>query len=182
MFKTLQNEAEHARFVEILREQHVRSYLEIGSKFGGSLWKAAKAMPVGSRIVSVDMPSGTKVWPESKASLEACIKRLRDDGYDASVIWGDSTDPNIIDRVGVLGPFDCVFLDGNHTLPFVKKDWANYGPMGRLVAFHDIGWVQRAGKFPIDVPEFWNSIKDQYRHEEIKLEARDNGIGVLWRA
>lgn len=180
MFKTLQNDAEHAWFVDILKREGVRSYLEVGSKFGGSLWRSAKALPAGSRIVSIDMPSGTKVWPESKASLEKCVAQLNAEGYDAHIIWGDSTDPAVVEKAKALGPFDCVFLDGNHTLPYVKKDWASFGPMAKMVGFHDIGWVHREGKFPIDVPVFWNEIKQSHRHEEIKLEPRDNGIGVLW--
>jgi hypothetical protein len=47
----------------------VRSYLEIGAKFGGSLWRAAQALPKGSRIVAVDLPNGTKAWNAEQHSL-----------------------------------------------------------------------------------------------------------------
>jgi hypothetical protein len=46
----------------LLQREGVRSYLEIGSKFGGSLWRVANSLPPGSRIVSVDLPNGTKAW------------------------------------------------------------------------------------------------------------------------
>jgi len=182
--KALQNEAEIARFVEIIRESGATSFLEIGSKFGGSLWRVANAMPVGSRIVAVDMPNGTRVWPESKRSLESVISELRKRGYDARIIWGDSTDPAVVRQVKDCGEFDAVFLDGNHTMPFVRKDWANYCQTARIVGFHDIAWRRDKGA-PIyswiDVPEFWAEIKSGFRHEEISLEATDNGIGVIWR-
>lgn len=184
-YKALQNEAEHARFVEIVKAEGVKSYLEIGSKFGGSFRRVADALPKGSRMVAVDLPGGTKDWVKTRASLLSCVSELKALGYDAHVIWGDSTSPDVIEQARKLGPFDAIFLDGNHTLPYVKKDWATYGAMSnKLVAFHDISW-KRPEDFVsysrIDVPEFWNELKPTYRHEEIRREAKDNGIGVLWK-
>lgn len=184
-FKALQEETEISGFCDIVRREGVLSYLEVGSKFGGSLWRVANAMPAGSRIVSVDMPSGTKVWPESKASLTACVAELNRRGYDAQIIWGDSTDPKVVEQVAALGPYDCALLDGDHRLPGVTQDFANYGPMAAMVAFHDISW-HRAPEWVgtrIDVPEFWDSVKGNYRHEEIRTcpTGKNNGIGVLWR-
>lgn len=179
--KSLQNEGEIARFTDILVREGVTSYLEIGSKFGGSLNRVARALPKGSRIVSVDLPHGER---SSEPHLVACVKALWADGYDARLLLGDSTSAEVIERVAALGPFDAVFIDANHTLPYVTKDWETYGPMARIVAFHDISFVprgDRAGRLPIDVPQFWDSIKGGYRHEEIKLEQDNNGIGVLWR-
>lgn len=169
----------------LLQAEGVRSLLEIGSKFGGSLHILAGAMPVGSRVVAVDMPGGTKAWKDSKPSLERTMAGLKTRGYDGHLIWGDSTSTDVIEQVRALGPFDAVFIDANHTLPFVIKDWENYGPMARLVAFHDIAW-HRAPEWigtRIDVPQFWNEIKQQYRHEEFKFcpTGKNNGIGVLWR-
>jgi predicted O-methyltransferase YrrM len=184
--EALQDEAEISRWAAIVAETSAPgSYLEIGSKFGGSLWRVAKAMPVGSLIVAVDLPNGTKLWKQSQASLLACIERLKKDGYNARVLWGDSTDPKIVDQVLAYAPFDAVLIDANHTLPYVEKDWVNYSPMARIVAFHDIAW-RRAPDWVgtrIDVPEFWQQVKQQYRHEEIKHcpTGKNNGIGVLWR-
>ncbi len=176
-----QHEGELAAFIDILKRENVRSYLEIGSKFGGSLWRVALALPNGSRIVSVDLPYGDK---ETQPALESCVRNLCLKGYDAHCYLGDSTSPEAIEYAGFLGPYDVVFIDANHTLPFVTEDWNNYGPMARIVAFHDIGWLPRpppSKKMPIDVPELWNSIKGGYRHEEIKMCDRDNGFGILWR-
>ena len=182
---TLQNEHELEWFVALLRREGVRSYLEIGSKFGGSLRAIGMALESPSRIVAVDLPMAgkPKLWPASKKSLEDTIADIRKRGCAADIIWGDSTDPAIVASVRALGPYDAVFIDANHTLPYVTKDWENYGPMARLVAFHDIGWKNRpepTGKMAIEAPILWNSIKGGYRHEEKCLDARDNGIGVLW--
>jgi hypothetical protein len=70
-------------------------------------------------------------------------------------------------------------------MEYVSRDFENYGGLARIVAFHDISWwrpdpwIKDHGK--MDVPDFWNGIKNKYRHREIKLEQRNNGIGILWR-
>ena len=187
-----QDEQEITAFCDLLAKEGVTSYLEIGSKFGGSLWRAANALPKGSRIVAVDLPAGTKAWPASRLSLAACIEKLKEIGYDAHLIWGNSTDPATIEQVRALGPFDAMLIDADHRWDRsnpkpngVQADFVNYGPMGRMIAFHDLAW-RRAPDWVgtrIDVPEFWASIKDDYRHEEIILcpTGKNNGIGVLWR-
>lgn len=181
----LQVEAEIDALADIVRSEGVRSYLEIGSKFGGSLRRVAGVMPIGSKIVSVDLPNGTKAWGQSKGALKSVIHDFKADGYDTHLIWGNSQSPEIIEKVRRLGPFDAIFIDADHRAPGVAADWKNYGDMGRIVAFHDIGW-RRAPEWVgtrIDVPEFWDSIKKDYRHQEIKLcpTGKNNGIGVLWK-
>ncbi|TIW11282.1 MAG: class I SAM-dependent methyltransferase [Mesorhizobium sp.] len=182
----LQVEAEIDALADLFATEGVRSFLEIGSKFGGSLSRIAARLPAGSRIVSVDMPAGTVAWPQSEAELKAVIARLQLQGFDAHVIWGDSTAATVIDKVRAFGTFDAVFIDANHTLPFVEKDFANYGEMARLVAFHDIAWHRapewKEGK-RIDVPVFWERVKGAHRHREFKFcpTGKNNGIGVLWR-
>lgn len=181
-----QDEAEIAAFAGLLAAEGVKSYLEVGSKFGGSLWRAATALPPGSRIVSVDLPGGTKAWRESEASLKACHAELRRLGYDTHAIWGSSFDAKVIAQVRALGPFDAALIDADHRMSGVTQDWKNYGPMARIVAFHDLAW-KRAPEWVgtrIDVPEFWASIKDGFeRTQEIILcpTGKNNGIGVLWR-
>lgn len=164
-----QREDEIDGLIALMKSAGVKSYLEIGSKFGGSLWKIARALPLGSRVVSVDIAE--------RDSLTRCISALCAENYDALFVRGDSTASNTIDRVRLFGPYDAVFIDGNHG-PAVKSDWKHYGPMARkLVAFHDI-------KLPssLDVPALWNSIKVGRRHEEIVAQGHEKklGIGVLW--
>lgn len=184
--EVLQDEREISEYCDVLRAEEVRLYLEIGSKFGGSLWRAAQAMPKGSRIVAVDLPNGTKAWAESSKSLVDCIAELNRSGYDAHLIWGDSKAAEVIRKVKLLGPYDAIMIDADHRLPGVTADWENYASMSRkMVAFHDIAW-RRAPEWKgvrIDVPQFWNSIKGNYRHKEIIHcpTGKNNGIGVLWK-
>lgn len=186
--KLLQHAGEHEQFLAILRKENVRSYLEIGSMYGGSLWLVANALPKGSRVVSVDFACDR---PEALPHLEGCIDELNQIGYDAMLIKGDSTAKKTIDEAFRHGPFDCVFIDGAHTLEAVTADWNNYGPMGRIVAFHDIAWndtwrssVPGRPFKAMGVPALWNSIKHLFRHVEIKMHGPGNyyGIGVLWAA
>ncbi len=177
--KPLQHPLEIATFAELLRSEGVKSYLEIGSKYGGSLKVVADALPIGSRVVSVDINV-------NGPHLANRIKELRGDGYDAHLIVGNSTHDTTIAEADALGPYDAVFIDADHKPPAVWSDWKHYGPMARIVAFHDIAW-KRNPDWPgpwIRVPGIWNEIKQGYRFQEIKLcETGINaGIGVLWRS
>lgn len=181
----LQDEREIAALADLFRREGVRSYLEIGSKFGGSLRRIAEVMPIGSRIVAVDMPNGTKAWSQSSAALQDLIIDLGKKGYEASVMFADSQDLMTVKKASWHAPYDAILIDADHRLPGVTKDWNNYSSMGRMIAFHDIAW-RRAPDWVgtrIDVPEFWNSIKGDYRHEEFKFcpTGKNNGIGVLWK-
>jgi predicted O-methyltransferase YrrM len=165
-------------FVSLLASEGVKSYLEIGSKFGCSLWRVAKALPPGSKLVSVDLPSG-----DTRPHLEECLAALTKLGYETHLIIGDSTNSATIKAASDRGPYDVVFIDANHTTPYVTKDWQSYGSMGKIIAFHDINGNPNPpnGRIPIQVKAFWDGLKGSYRHREIIKCKRDNGIGVLWK-
>lgn len=166
-------------FIGLLQKNEVKSYLEIGSRYGGSLWKIANALPGGSKIVTVDLPADD----QSKDSLWACAAELKRSGYEVHTFFGNSRSTDIIESVSRLAPFDACFIDGDHTLDGVKSDYETYGPMAsKMVAFHDISWRREPGwkGRRIEVPEFWASVKKDYRYDERRSEPNNNGIGVLW--
>lgn len=180
----LQNIRELDTFLKLIKEEGVKSYLEIGSKNGGSLWRIGRSLPQGSRIVSVDLPQADKSFKNTKPNLEECVKELRRLNYDAHLFLGDSTDQAIVSDVRALAPFDLCFIDANHTEPYVWHDWKTYGQMAQLVAFHDISAGPHppgSKKMPIEVPAVWAKLKQQFTHKEIKYEPGHNGIGILWR-
>lgn len=180
----LQHLGEFEEFLKLVRANGVRSYLEIGSKHGGSLWRVSSSLAIGSRVVSVDLPYGDTSFKESEPHLRACVEELKMLGYRAHLFLTDSTDPKTIEAVRDLGPFDLCLIDANHTEPYVRQDWQNYGPMAKMVAFHDIGWKPRpepSKKMPIEVPKVWRELKRTYQNVEFKYCPQDNGIGVLWR-
>ncbi len=175
--KALQHPGEFAAFIDVLRRERVTSYLEIGSKFGGSLWLVAKALPVGSLVVSVDRP---KTAANSEASLRSIVDKIWAElPIRAVLIIGNSQDKGTIDKVRSYAPFDACFIDGDHSLEGVRRDWMNYGPMARIVAFHDISWKRVPEDRRIQVPEFWDRVKIGRRYEEIRLDRNNCGIGIL---
>ena len=55
-------------------------------------------------------------------------------------IYGSSIDESVINKAKAFGEFDAVFIDGNHSYEYVKKDWENYSQLvkkGGIVSFHD---------------------------------------------
>ena len=178
----LQDMHEFYDFINIARAERVASYLEIGSKHGGTLWYMGNTLPKGSRLVAVDLPQGDGSFKNSKPNLKECAAELKKRGYDMHLFIGDSRDATIIEAVKNLAPFDLCFIDANHTEPYVRADWANYGPLARLVAFHDIAddLERPADKLPIEVRKVWAELKADHKHREISRCAHQNGIGVLW--
>ena len=169
---------------DIVIGEQCRSYLEIGSKFGASLWRIANAMPVGSVVRAIDLPGGDGKNMQSEVSLAACELALIERGYEAEVYFGDSRWPAAVEFASASKPYDLVFIDGGHTLDVVRADWENYGPLGRIVALHDISAVpERLGRSEQDiaVPVLWNELKGVHKHREIRVERGYYGIGVIWR-
>jgi Methyltransferase domain len=190
--KLSQRSDERQALVDLLNCERVRSYLEIGLRHGQTFAFVGEHLAAGSSLVGVDLP-GASLWgvPEAaivdaKARLNAVKRELRGRGHKAKIILGDSTARPIIDKVARLGPYDLVFIDGDHTLAGVRADWLNYGPMARIVAFHDID-APHAPKLPPErlrhygVHQHWAELRERYRHTEILGRVRGMGIGVLYR-
>lgn len=136
------------------------SLLEVGSSFGGTLKRMASVMRKGSIIVSVDLPiDGTQEYLNPQDSLKDTCRKIALMGANVQLFIGNSHSQDVIDKVSDYGPFDFVFIDGDHSYDGMLADWHNYGPMGRVVGFHDI-----AGALP-DCVRAW---------EQVKLEASEN--------
>lgn len=155
------------------------SYLEVGARYGDTLWDVAQALAPGAKIVVVDMPGD--VWGNHDAEpvLLKCCADLRAKGFDVDLIIGDSCNPSVIDLVHGKGPFDVCLIDGDHRYEGVKADWLAYGPMCKRVAFHDIvGHGQRCRPgFYVEVPKLWAEIKSP-GDLEIVAPGSKMGIGI----
>jgi cephalosporin hydroxylase len=157
--RTLQNEWEITAFAEWMKNLGVTSYLEIGSAHGGSFNAVMRALPKGSRGLSIDLPSST--WGEkgSVDSLGKVIEGLNADGYDCGYRLGSSRDPDMFKPIQTGPKFDCVMIDGDHSWEGVMSDLENYGPLAtKVIALHDIAW-QPDGNKHIAVPEVWRALK-----------------------
>src|SRR5262245_30306673 len=183
--KIQQHPQELAEFIAFLKRKPIASFLEIGSKFGGMLWSVANTMPPRSKIVSVDLPNGPWGRSESLGCLQDCVAELKRRGHDAHLFVGDSTTSWCVARVQELAPYDLIFIDANHTEPYVRQDFKNFGRLAKTVCFHDIAWNNPTppGRMPIEVPKVWKELKMQYKDEatfsEIKCDQGHNGIGIM---
>ncbi len=142
-----------------------RSVLEIGSRRGHTLRFMAYACGRGAKVRSVDNGSANNL-----EELEGTINSMCSDGFDAKCFCADSASLEAI--AWASGPYDFVFIDGDHTLDGVREDWYNYGPMGKRVGFHDIA----SG----GVKQLWDELKaNGFSTSEIIVETGYMGIGIL---
>lgn len=174
--ETQQEEKELASLVEVARGKH--SFLEIGSRFGGTLWRVAQVLAPGSLVVSVDYPAGdlTPCPHYPKETLERYAEKIRGLGHRCVILNANSQHADTVETVRSLGPFDMCFIDADHSYEGVKQDWENYGPMCKVVAFHDIAGLEDG------CVRLWNDIKGEYSHSEFVVERNHMlGIGVLYK-
>lgn len=176
-------------FICLLKERQVQSYLEIGARHGDTFYQVMKALPKGSLGVAVDLPGGAWGVSSSRKALDEAADDLRNSGYRAIVLYGDSTSDEIVGSVTetaswYLGPgkFGAVLIDGDHRYEGVLADWRVWGRMAPIVAFHDIagdGVHQATSGDPVEVPRLWRELKDA--HETVEFVGPDSvmGIGVI---
>lgn len=191
MPKNPQRLDERDAFVALMLREGARSYLEIGLKYGDTFGFVAERIPPNSKMVGVDLP-GHGPWGVAPADAHRAKRLIKLHMRQAArrqkvvVIWGDSAARGTVARVQERAPYDLVFIDGDHRSEGVRADWENYGPMARMVAFHDIdaanGKLEPERLALYGVHELWAELKQRYRHAEIIGRERGMGIGVLWNA
>lgn len=157
-----------------------RSILEIGSRFGESIYHMAKEMQAPGKVVVVDLPAGDGTAVNPEPSLRERGDDICRMGFDFHGILANSRDPEVIQKVHSHGPYDFIFIDGDHTYQGVKADWDNYGHLGKIVAFHDI--AGQPGCYRL-----WEELRQKYRTVEFTHSRDGNvnngvwmGIGVLF--
>ena len=174
IYQTLQAPSEFKCFVDLLIKMNVKSYLEVGSRYGGAFEAVMDSLP-GAKGTVVDLPGDDGKPDESFAELMKTMHRLNDQGRDVRANIGDSGLPEVVAAAKSRGPYDCVMIDADHSYEGVKRDFDNYADMGKIVALHDI--VNPT----TDVPKFWNEIKSQYKSAEIVVDGSCMGIGVIFK-
>lgn len=167
-----QNPIELENMKQYIQDFGVTSILEIGSRYGETLLEIAKVLPKHSRIVSIDLPNGPWGRADSKATLINNLESLIEN-YDVHLFLGSSQEEHIIKEVRKLGPYDFIFIDGDHSLSGVTADWVNYNQMGKHIGFHDINTR-------LDVPVLWRELKKRYHYTEfIANHPPEMGIGIV---
>lgn len=166
---TYQNPWELEQFLSIVYGLAPRRILEIGAMYGGTL---AHWLDIAYEVVVVDDQMRAADEWRAWASEADCELHL---------LQGDSRDPEIIAQAAELGPYDLVFLDGDHSYEAVSSDFENYP--GAVVALHDI--FPRPG---YGVSALWDEIKNrpgarwvEICHDEIVADMEGRcGVGVVW--
>lgn len=125
----VQDKSELEYVFNLLRD--CKSYLEIGTAEGNSLYVLANAMPKGSEITYIDWAE-----PHTKQNRDFVLNKLAD--YKLTAIHGDSNDFSTM--VGVNGNrYDAVLIDAGHDDFNVAIDAIFYGTLAaKYLIFHDV--------------------------------------------
>jgi len=168
-----QERSEILRLLEIVRVERPKVVLEIGTKFGGSLYLLARAAPSDALLVSIDIPHGYHVslgvLYRSFAHGRQRVRLVRADSHDAATLRRVKT---ILRRRQV----DLLHIDGDHTAEGVRADYAMYGPLvrsGGLIAFHDL-------VLP-GVAALWEELEGEKTEIVADPNQRTCGFGLLRR-
>ena len=113
------------------------------------------------------------------------FRQLARAGQEITCIWDDSHAERTAAQVGVAlngKLLDLLFLDGDHSLQGVTRDFDMYAPLvreGGVIALHDI-----KGDVPVGtgIPALWRSLQDRFESVEIVDDHRPPrglGIGVI---
>lgn len=177
-----QNKDEIAALFKVVEQIRPRTVIEIGTGWGGTLFLFATVASPDAILISIDLPSSLfgRGYPEWKDSLYRSFAR---DRQKIELVRGNShqaSSVEAVERVLRNRQVDVLFIDGDHTYEGVKKDFELYSPMmrkGGLIAFHDI--TPSLNNSEIEVPQFWNELRDAYENLEIKFQQDEAGIGIL---
>lgn len=171
-----QNEQELLAWAALVRG--AGSYLEVGSCYGHGLRLMAPHLKPRAMMVSVDLCRGVQTLEgvDTGLYLKQTLRDLEGKGYLTEVIAGNSHDAHIEERARGFGPYDAVFIDGDHDYEGVKQDWETYGFMGKIVGFHDIFHRDHG------VSQLWQELKAE-GHTYCEIRARHSfwGIGVIFQ-
>ena len=166
-----------------LANRGVRSLLEIGSFEGFSMRYLLESIPTLEKATVIDLPGGPWGKEQAERTLRETVAGVQEAGFDVELLLGDSKDPDIFAAAHERGPYDVVFIDGDHTYAGVKGDFELYSPDGRYIVFHDIvgeGCFNKRTGAVVEVPRFWREISESGKEsEEFVAEGSQMGIGVL---
>jgi predicted O-methyltransferase YrrM len=172
--ETFQNEWEIEQLVALYDRLRATRVLEIGTWHGGTLWHW---MRPGTTVVVIDDEMRmAHLWQEWADEVDA----------ELWLLYGLSQSPEAVDKAAELGPYDFIFIDGDHRYEAVQADWDNYSPLvaeGGVVVLHDI--LPRPG---YGVSELWAELRAregarwiEICHNEVQPGNEGTcGIGAIW--
>lgn len=175
-----QVEQEISQLLAKLRGRRIERAVEIGTARGGTLFLLTQALASSCQLVSVDLHFGPfgGGYPHWKIPL---FHALAIGGPRLKLLRGNSQTPEMRDlvRETLGGQADFILIDGDHSYEGAKRDYELYRELvapGGIIAFHDIvpGSPERVG----GVPQLWQELKQQFRHEELVHDWGQGGFGI----
>lgn len=143
-----QGREEFFSLVNIVENLNPHIIIEIGVEFGGSLKFWEQLLKPGDMLIGVDILVPRISWDWTNSDI------------DIVMITGNSTEPEtvtqMIEQLALVSMADAIkdkqlemdyvqadflYLDGDHSLDTVQKDFKNYSPLvrsGGIVGFHDL--------------------------------------------
>lgn len=175
-----QRPAELEALLALFVAEGVRSYIEVGARWGDTFARVAETLAPGATLVAVDLPGGPWGASDSRPVLENAARYAQSLGHDVTLLFGPSAAPATVAAVRAIRPrYDAVLIDADHAEAAVRADWLAYGPLARLVAFHDIAPLPENRR--IEVPRVFGPLSTTHRSRTFIDAAHPGmGIGVLW--
>ena len=162
-----QYRGEFSQLLDLMLQFQPRTFLELGTHYGGTLYQWLMFAPVGGKVVAVD---------DYHINNSLYDKWRR--GRILRWYLGKTQDAEIVEKVREEGPFDFLFIDADHAYHAALTDWNNYSTMmnpnkDTLIAFHDIIPHKNT-----EVDRLWNEIKGHYEHWEFVEDKEQSGCGI----
>lgn len=174
--------AEFEELLDIYNQLNPRRILEIGVRMGGTLYQWLRHALPGAVVVAVDLPGGP--WGVTRNNAVDWHLWANHYRHDLHVLLANSRHPNTVKEVEKLGPYDFVFIDGDHSATGVACDYLTYRRMvrpGGVMVLHDI--LQDKSDKKIEVYKYWHDIREAEENavELISRHGQDSrGIGVIY--
>lgn len=148
--------SQFSRYLFELSHRGVRSYVEIGTRHGGTFVITLEYL---RRFQPVEWALGIDIQPaDGLRAYEAA-----NDAVHTAVM--DSRGPRFRSLLKRHSPIDLVLIDGDHSADVVREDFETVRAHARMVAFHDIvnGLVPGVGVV-------WREVVERYGDEWEFLE------------
>jgi len=142
----------------------ITSFCEIGVMHGGNfLFCSEYLRRFNSNIRCIGIDPADCLDPEIREIIE-------------KEVWLSFKPSTSDDIAGMI--FDLIFIDGDHTMPWLVRDWENVGRLSKICAFHDL----QEPTCP-DVAVFWEILngenKEKFEFLDDPSGRKIHGIGII---
>jgi cephalosporin hydroxylase len=183
----VQEKPEITELTKFLHNLSPKNVMEIGTKLGGT-FEILCNIATGKKI-SIDLPGGIHGgWITKNHPYMGDVYKVRNEYFKKNhkhtyTITGDSHKLSTLRQVlDILEneQLDFLFIDGDHTLEGVTKDYEMYKHLvkpGGWIAFHDINDTEHHRSLNVYVGKFWKNLKGVKK--EFNINKHWAGIGVI---